>query len=32
MVHDLVLSLVFLTLVIAPALVALRSDDEQPEA
>jgi hypothetical protein len=29
MIHDLVLSLVFLTMIIAPALVALRADSDQ---
>jgi hypothetical protein len=29
MIHDLVLSLVFLAMIIAPALVAMRTDNEQ---
>jgi hypothetical protein len=31
MIHDLVLSLVFLSMVIAPAFVALRADNGQAE-
>jgi hypothetical protein len=31
MIHDLVLSLVFLSMIIAPALVAIRADNDQPE-
>jgi hypothetical protein len=31
MIHDLVLSLVFLTMIIAPALVAMRTDNEPSE-
>jgi hypothetical protein len=31
MIHDLVLSLVFLSMIIAPALVAIRADSDQPE-
>ncbi len=31
MVHDMVLALVFLSMIIAPAIVAMRADDEQPE-
>jgi hypothetical protein len=31
MIHDLVLSLVFLSMIIAPALVAMRADNDQPE-
>lgn len=29
MIHDLVLSLVFLSMIIAPAFVAMRADNEQ---
>jgi hypothetical protein len=29
MIHDLVLSLVFLSMIIAPAIVAMRADNEQ---
>ncbi len=31
MIHDLVLSLVFLSMIIAPAFVAMRADSEQAE-
>ncbi len=31
MIHDLVLALVFLSMIIAPALVALRADNGQTE-
>lgn len=31
MIHDIVLSLVFLSMIIAPALVAMRANDEQVE-
>jgi len=32
MIHDLVLALVFLSMIIAPAVVAIRADNGQPEA
>jgi hypothetical protein len=32
MVHDLVLALIFLAMIIAPALLAMRSDKEEKDA
>jgi hypothetical protein len=31
MIHDLVLALVFLSMIIAPALIAMRADDEEQD-